>query len=130
MGFTLLPSIPDPLVLGAPMMKGTRLVSVTRPVEAATNRRSAGYRPTRSTGCHAGHVQDRRQPAKRRLRHRLVQGEILVTRCLSDPAVSRGTPLDLPVVPLWWLMVADGDPILPFSRQLRIYMRLARLLKH
>ena len=26
--------------------------------------------------------------------------------------------------------VADDGPILPFSRQLRIYMRLARLLKH
>ena len=26
--------------------------------------------------------------------------------------------------------VADGYPILPFARQLRIYMRMARLLKH
>jgi len=26
--------------------------------------------------------------------------------------------------------VADGGTILPFARQLRIYMRLARLLKH
>ena len=27
-------------------------------------------------------------------------------------------------------MVADGGPILPFARQLLMYMRLARLLKH
>ena len=26
--------------------------------------------------------------------------------------------------------VADGGPILPFARQLRIYMRLALLLEH
>ena len=38
--------------------------------------------------------------AQRGLRQRLVPGEILMARYRSGLAVSRGMPLDLPVVPL------------------------------